>query len=55
MKKITYILIFVFTIALTARAGGNDTYVQWESLDDNGFSPTLQRLTADGTPQWVKA
>lgn len=34
---------------MTARAGGNDTYVQWESLDDNGFSPTLQRLTADGT------
>ena len=25
MKRITYILIFVFTIALTARAGGNDT------------------------------
>lgn len=31
----------------------NDTYVQWNSLEGgNGVAPTLQRLTADGTPQW---
>lgn len=30
----------------------NDTYVQWGHLADNGFVPTLQRLTPDGTPQW---
>lgn len=31
----------------------NDTYVQWNSLGGgNGVAPTLQRLTADGTPQW---
>ncbi|MBO7074094.1 MAG: T9SS type A sorting domain-containing protein [Bacteroidales bacterium] len=31
----------------------NDTYVKWNSLGgSNGMAPTLQRLTADGTPQW---
>ena len=33
----------------------NDTYVQWNSTSQspgNGFSPALQRLTSDGTPQW---
>ena len=44
MKRITYILIFVFTIALTARAGGNDTYVQWESLDDNSVFLTHEHI-----------
>ena len=29
-----------------------DTYVQWNSFGTNGWSPTLQRLTFDGTPQW---
>ena len=29
-----------------------DTYVQWNSFGSNGWSPTLQRLTFDGTPQW---
>jgi hypothetical protein len=31
----------------------NDTYFHWGSLArTNGFIPTFQRLTADGTPQW---
>lgn len=33
----------------------NDTYVQWNSTSQsrgNGFSPTLQRLTSDGTYAW---
>ena len=29
-----------------------DTYVQWNAFGSNGWSPTLQRLTFDGTPQW---
>ena len=29
-----------------------DTYVQWSSSGPNGYGPTLQRLTFDGTPQW---
>ena len=29
-----------------------DTYVQWTSGGSNGYGPTLQRLTFDGTPQW---
>lgn len=29
-----------------------DTYVQWCSGGSNGWGPTLQRLTFDGTPQW---
>ena len=29
-----------------------DTYVQWNAFGPNGWSPTLQRLTFDGTPQW---
>ena len=32
-----------------------DTYVQWNSFGSNGWSPTLQRLTFDGTPQWGDA
>lgn len=33
----------------------NDTYIQWGSVYNgtgNGYAPTLQRLTSDGTPQW---
>ena len=32
----------------------NDTYIQWCSgvTGGNGFGPSVQRLTADGTPQW---
>ena len=29
-----------------------DTYVQWTCGGSNGYGPTLQRLTFDGTPQW---
>ena len=42
--------VYTITDAVT-----NDTYVQWNSGFNgagNGFSPALQRLTSDGTPQW---
>lgn len=40
--------VYTITDAVT-----NDTYVQWLSMGGgNGFAPTLQRLTPDGTPQW---
>ena len=29
-----------------------DTYVQWTSGGSNGYAPSLQRLSFDGTPQW---
>ncbi len=29
-----------------------DTYIQWCAFGSNGWSPFLQRLTFDGTPQW---
>jgi len=29
-----------------------DTYVQWNAFGSNHWSPFLQRLTFDGTPQW---
>ena len=29
-----------------------DTYVQWSSDADNGWSPTLQRINSAGVPQW---
>ena len=29
-----------------------DTYIQWTQGSSNGWAPTLQRLTFDGTPQW---
>ena len=29
-----------------------DTYIQWNAFGPNGWSPTLQRLTFDGIPQW---
>ena len=29
-----------------------DTYVQWHYQGENGWSPWLQRLDADGVPQW---
>jgi len=29
-----------------------DTYMQWTSSGSNGYGPSLQRLTFDGTPQW---
>ena len=39
--------IYTSTVASTG-----DTYVQWNAFGTNGWSPTLQRLTFDGTPQW---
>ena len=39
----------VYTSTVTSTG---DTYVQWNSFGTNGWSPTLQRLTFDGTPQW---
>lgn len=35
----------------TDPVSGN-TYIQWNSFGANGWSPYLQRLTFDGTPQW---
>lgn len=29
-----------------------DTYIQWEGFGTNGWSPTLQRITFEGVPQW---
>ena len=39
-------------IILSTNAVTGDTYVQWNSGGSNGWGPTLQRLTFDGTPQW---
>lgn len=39
-------------IILSTNEVTGDTYVQWNSSGSNGWGPTLQRLTFDGTPQW---
>ncbi len=39
-------------VYLSTSDKSGDTYVQWNSSGSNGFGPTLQRLTFDGTPQW---
>lgn len=39
-------------IFVATDAENGDTYVQWTSGGSNGYGPTLQRLTFDGTPQW---
>ncbi len=39
-------------IILSTNDATGDTYVQWNSGGSNGWGPTLQRLTFDGTPQW---
>ena len=39
-------------IILSTNAATGNTYVQWNSGGSNGWGPTLQRLTFDGTPQW---
>ena len=39
-------------ILLSTNEDTGDTYVQWNSGGSNGWGPTLQRLTFDGTPQW---
>lgn len=39
-------------VYLSTNEATGDTYVQWTSGGSNGYAPTLQRLTFDGTPQW---
>lgn len=39
-------------IYLSTDPVSGDTYVQWTQFASNGWSPFLQRLTYDGTPQW---
>ena len=39
-------------IYLSTDSETGDTYVQWTEAGANGYGPTLQRLTFDGTPQW---
>ena len=39
-------------ILLSTDEVSGDTYVQWTSFYSNGWSPTLQRLTYNGIPQW---
>ena len=39
-------------VYLSTQGESGDTYLQWASFGSNGWGPTLQRLTADGTPQW---
>lgn len=43
---------FAGEVILSTDEGSNDTYVQWVSGGSNGYAPSLQRLTFDGTPQW---
>lgn len=39
-------------IYLSTNDATGDTYLQWSSNGTNGYGPTLQRITFDGTPQW---
>lgn len=39
-------------IYLATNSVTGDTYVQWNQFFSNGWSPTLQRLNSEGTPQW---
>ena len=39
-------------IIMATNEDTGDTYMQWTSSGSNGYSPSLQRLTFDGTPQW---
>ena len=39
-------------IYLSTDPNSGDTYVQWTQFFSNGWSPTLQRISQDGTPQW---
>jgi hypothetical protein len=42
-------------IYLSTDPVSGDTYVQWTQFASNGWSPTLQRLTYEGVPQWGAA
>ena len=39
-------------IMMATNEDTGDTYMQWTSSGSNGYGPSLQRLTFDGTPQW---
>lgn len=39
-------------IYMATNEATGDTYMQWTSSGSNGYGPSLQRLTFDGTPQW---
>lgn len=39
-------------IYLSTDPNSGNTYVQWTQFFSNGWSPTLQRISLDGTPQW---
>lgn len=39
-------------IYLSTDQENGDTYVQWTSSASNGYGPSLQRLSFDGTPRW---
>ncbi len=37
---------------MATNSSTGDTYIQWEGFGTNGWSPTLQRITFEGVPQW---
>ena len=39
-------------VYLSTNEETGDTYVQWMQFGPNNWSPTLQRLNAEGVPQW---
>ena len=39
-------------VYLSTNENTGDTYVQWMQFGPNSWSPTLQRLNAEGVPQW---
>ena len=42
-------------IYLSTDPYSGDTYVQWNQFFSNGWSPTIQRIAMDGTPQWGRS
>ena len=37
---------------MATNPNSGDTYIQWEGFGTNGWSPTLQRISFEGVPQW---
>ena len=37
---------------MATNSNSGDTYIQWEGFGTNGWSPTLQRISFEGVPQW---
>ncbi len=37
---------------MATNSNSGDTYIQWEGFGTNGWSPTLQRISFEGAPQW---